>query len=76
LIGIANHVVSENPSVVEFAILVAHEDHLHGIGTTTEYGILSPTSWPKITSCSRCCRIWAGRVDDWRRGWSFAWKSR
>jgi GNAT superfamily N-acetyltransferase len=33
LIGVANYVVSADPTVADFAILVAHEDHSHGVGT-------------------------------------------
>lgn len=33
LIGVANYVVSDDPSVADVAIVVAHEDHLHGVGT-------------------------------------------
>jgi GNAT superfamily N-acetyltransferase len=33
LIGVANYVVSDDPSVAELAMLVAHEDHLQGTGT-------------------------------------------
>src|ERR1700740_3386890 len=34
LIGIANYAVSADPTVAEMAIVVAHEDHSHGVGTT------------------------------------------
>ena len=34
LIGIANYAVSDDPTVADVAILVAHEDHSHGVGTT------------------------------------------
>jgi GNAT superfamily N-acetyltransferase len=33
LIGVANYVVSNDPSVAEIAIVVAHDDHLLGAGT-------------------------------------------
>jgi GNAT superfamily N-acetyltransferase len=33
LIGVANYSVSDDPSVAEFALVVAHEDHLCGVGT-------------------------------------------
>jgi GNAT superfamily N-acetyltransferase len=33
LIGIANYSVSDDPSVAEIALVVAHEDHLCGVGT-------------------------------------------
>ncbi len=33
LIGVANYTVSDDPTVAEVAIVVAHEDHLHGVGT-------------------------------------------
>jgi GNAT superfamily N-acetyltransferase len=34
LIGVANYAVSADPTVADIAILVAHEDHSHGVGTT------------------------------------------
>ena len=34
LIGIANYAVSADPTVADIAIVVAHEDHSHGVGTT------------------------------------------
>ena len=34
LIGVANYAVSADPTVADIAIVVAHEDHLHGVGTT------------------------------------------
>jgi GNAT superfamily N-acetyltransferase len=34
LIGIANYAVSADPTVADMAIVVAHEDHSHGVGTT------------------------------------------
>jgi GNAT superfamily N-acetyltransferase len=33
LIGIANYAVSADPTVADIAIVVTHEDHLHGVGT-------------------------------------------
>jgi GNAT superfamily N-acetyltransferase len=33
LIGVASYTVSEDPSAADFAIVVAHEDHLRGVGT-------------------------------------------
>ena len=33
LIGVANYAVSDDPTVADIAILVAHEDHLRGVGT-------------------------------------------
>ena len=33
LIGVASYTVSEDPSAAEIAIVVAHEDHLLGVGT-------------------------------------------
>ncbi|BBZ12793.1 GNAT family N-acetyltransferase [Mycobacterium branderi] len=33
LIGVANFVVSDDPSVADVAIVVTHEEHLHGVGT-------------------------------------------
>jgi GNAT superfamily N-acetyltransferase len=33
LIGVANYTVSDDPSVAEIAIVVAHEDHSLGVGT-------------------------------------------
>jgi GNAT superfamily N-acetyltransferase len=33
LIGVASYAVSDNPTVADIAIVVAHEDHLHGVGT-------------------------------------------
>lgn len=33
LIGVANYVVAEDPGAAEVAIVVAHEDHLRGVGT-------------------------------------------
>jgi RimJ/RimL family protein N-acetyltransferase len=33
LIGVANYVVSNDPSVAEVAVAVAHEDHLRGVAT-------------------------------------------
>jgi len=33
LIGVANYMVSADPAVADIAILVAHEDHSHGVGT-------------------------------------------
>jgi GNAT superfamily N-acetyltransferase len=33
LIGVANYSVSDDPSVAEIALVVAHEDHLCGVGT-------------------------------------------
>ena len=33
LIGVANYVVSDDPTVADIAIVVAHEDHLLGVGT-------------------------------------------
>jgi GNAT superfamily N-acetyltransferase len=33
LIGVANYVVCDNPRTAEFAIVVAHNDHLRGVGT-------------------------------------------
>jgi GNAT superfamily N-acetyltransferase len=34
LIGIANYAISADPTVADIAIVVAHEDHSHGVGTT------------------------------------------
>jgi GNAT superfamily N-acetyltransferase len=33
LIGVANYTVSADPTVADIAIVVAHEDHSHGVGT-------------------------------------------
>lgn len=33
LIGVANYTVSDDPTAADMAILVAHEDHLRGVGT-------------------------------------------
>ena len=33
LIGVANYAVSDDPTVADIAVLVAHEDHLRGVGT-------------------------------------------
>lgn len=33
LIGVANYVVCDDPDVAEMAILVAHDEHVHGVGT-------------------------------------------
>jgi len=33
LIGVANYTVSDDPTVADVAIVVAHEDHLRGVGT-------------------------------------------
>jgi GNAT superfamily N-acetyltransferase len=33
LIGVANYAVSDDPTVADVAIVVAHEDHLRGVGT-------------------------------------------
>jgi GNAT superfamily N-acetyltransferase len=33
LIGVANYAISADPTVADIAILVAHEDHSHGVGT-------------------------------------------
>jgi RimJ/RimL family protein N-acetyltransferase len=33
LVGVANFAVSDDPTVADIAILVAHEDHLCGVGT-------------------------------------------
>nr|WP_077085767.1 GNAT family N-acetyltransferase [Mycobacterium rhizamassiliense] len=33
LIGIANYAVVDDPTVADVAIVVAHADHLHGVGT-------------------------------------------
>ena len=33
LIGVANYAVSGDPTVADIAIVVAHEDHLRGVGT-------------------------------------------
>lgn len=33
LIGVANYAVSDDPTVADIAIVVAHEEHLHGVGT-------------------------------------------
>jgi GNAT superfamily N-acetyltransferase len=33
LIGVASYTASDDPSVAEIAIVVAHEDHLRGVGT-------------------------------------------
>ena len=34
LIGVANYTVSADPTAADIAIVVAHEDHSHGVGTT------------------------------------------
>jgi GNAT superfamily N-acetyltransferase len=34
LIGVANYTVSDDPSVAEIAMVVSHQDHLCGVGTT------------------------------------------
>ncbi|WP_082969619.1 GNAT family N-acetyltransferase [Mycobacterium kyorinense] len=33
LIGVASYAVSDDPNAADVAIAVAHEDHLHGVGT-------------------------------------------
>jgi GNAT superfamily N-acetyltransferase len=33
LVGVASYAVSDSPTVADIAIVVAHEDHLHGVGT-------------------------------------------
>jgi GNAT superfamily N-acetyltransferase len=33
LIGVANYAVSDDPTVADIAVVVAHEYHLHGVGT-------------------------------------------
>ncbi|GFG76247.1 GNAT family N-acetyltransferase [Mycobacterium botniense] len=34
LVGVANYVVSSKPDTAEVAVVVAHDDHMRGLGTT------------------------------------------
>ena len=54
LIGVANFTVSDDPSAADIAIVVAHEDHLCGVGTALlkHLAQIARASWDTAI-CSR-----------------------
>jgi hypothetical protein len=65
LIGVANYVVCHEDQTAEVALVVAHNDHLRGVGTAllrrlspsltaTQFSISLPTFWSRIGSCVTC----------------------